>query len=58
MSSIAWGHTTGRLLAFAYVRPPHTEPGAELQVVVMGTPRAARVLAEPVYDPENSKPRS
>ena len=58
VSSIAWGHTVGRLLAFAYVRPPHTAPGSVLEVVVMGTPRAARVLAEPVYDPDNAKPRS
>ena len=58
VSSIAWGHGVNRLLAFAYVAPEHSAPGTALHVVVMGEARAAEVLAEPVYDPGNEKPRS
>lgn len=58
VSSIAYGHGVGKLLAFAYVQPEYAEPGTKLDVVVMGTTRAAKVLGEPAYDPENLKPRT
>ncbi|MCV2866575.1 FAD-dependent oxidoreductase [Defluviimonas sp. WL0075] len=58
VSSIAFGHGVGKLLAFAYVKPEHALPGTALEVVIMGVPRAARVLAEPAYDPDSLKPRT
>ena len=58
VSSIAWGHGVGRLLAFAYVKPVQAAPGTRLQVVVMGEARDAEVLAGSVYDPGNEGPRS
>ena len=58
VSSIAFGHGVGKLLAFAYVKAGHAKPGTELEVVVMGTPRAATVLDEPAYDAASLKPRS
>ncbi|MGE0653533.1 MAG: glycine cleavage T C-terminal barrel domain-containing protein, partial [Alphaproteobacteria bacterium] len=58
VSSIAYGHGVGKLLAFAYVKPEYAEPGTKLDVVVMGTTRAAKVLGEPAYDPESLKPRT
>lgn len=58
VSSIAFGHGVGKLLAFAYVRAEHAAPGSELQVVVMGAIRKAVVLADAVYDPESALPRS
>lgn len=58
VSSIAFGHGVGRLLAFAYLKPEYALPGTEMEVIVMGMPRAARVLAEPVYDAESAKPRT
>ena len=57
VSSIAFGHTTGKLLAFAYVDPRYEAAGTKLEVVVMGEARSARVLAAPAYDPDNRKPR-
>lgn len=57
-SSIAFGHATGKLLAFAYVRPQYATAGTELEVVIMGPARKARVLSAPVHDPENLKPRT
>lgn len=58
VSSIAFGHGVGKLLAFAYVKPEHAVPGATLEVVIMGVPRSAKVLGEPAYDPESLKPRT
>ncbi len=57
-SSVAYGHTVGSVLAFAYVKPEAAAAGTALEVVVMGQERPARVLGEPAYDPESSKPRS
>lgn len=57
-SSVAYGHAVGTILAFAYVKPFAGRPGTELEVVIMGQPRKARVLAEPAYDPESLKPRT
>lgn len=57
-SSVAYGHTVGSVLAFAYVKPEAAVPGTALEVVVMGQERPARVLGEPAYDPESVRPRS
>jgi dimethylglycine dehydrogenase len=57
-SSVAYGHSVGKILAFAYVKPEAAEPGTALQVVIMGEPRVAQVLAAPAYDPENLLPRA
>jgi len=56
-SSVAYGHAVGKVLAFAYVDPDHAAPGTALEVMVMGEPRAARVLADAAYDPGNERPR-
>jgi dimethylglycine dehydrogenase len=55
-ASVAHGPTVGRSLAFAYVRPEAAAPGTALQVVIHGTPRNARVLGEPAYDPQGLLP--
>ncbi|NNE21244.1 MAG: GcvT family protein [Rhizobiales bacterium] len=57
-SSVAYGHGVQKLLAFAYVKPEHAAPGSELEVMIMGEPRPAVVLGEPVYDAANTRPRS
>ena len=56
-SSVVYGHCVGQILAFAYVKPAAAKPGTALEVVIMGEPRSAVVLAEPAYDPENLRPR-
>jgi dimethylglycine dehydrogenase len=56
-SSVAFGHSVGRILAFAYVKPDAAAPGTALEVVIMGQPRRALVLAEPAYDPAGRLPR-
>ncbi|WP_170327295.1 FAD-dependent oxidoreductase [Ruegeria arenilitoris] len=57
-ASVAYGHTVGKILAFAYIKPEAATPGTALQVVVHGSPRAARVLGEPAYDPQSLLPRT
>ncbi|MDJ0859744.1 MAG: FAD-dependent oxidoreductase, partial [Dinoroseobacter sp.] len=52
-ASVVHGHTVGKGLAFAYVKPEAAVPATELEVLIHGTPRAARVLAEPAYDPRS-----
>ena len=58
VSSGGYGFTTGRSLAFAYVKPECARPGTELTVLILGERRPARVLEHPVYDPENGLPKS
>lgn len=57
-SSVVYGPTVGKILAFAYVKPRAAEPGTELEVIIHGEPRAAKVLAEPAYDPQSLLPRT
>ena len=58
VGSIAYGHSVGKLLAFAYLRADHAAPGTALKVLIMGEPRRARVLCEPAYDPRSLLPRA
>ena len=55
-ASVAYGHSVGKILAFAYLKPHAAEPGTGLEVLIHGQPRAARVLGEPAYDPQSLKP--
>ncbi|WP_282152563.1 FAD-dependent oxidoreductase [Ruegeria atlantica] len=57
-ASVVYGHTVGKILAFAYIKPEAAAPGTELQVVIHGQPRAACVLGEPAYDPQSLLPRT
>ena len=55
--SVAYGHTVDKILAFAYLKPIASTPGTQLEVVIAGEPRKARVLGEPAYDPKSILPR-
>ena len=57
-ASVAYGHTVGKILAFAYLKPHAAQAGTELEVIIHGQPRAARVLGEPAYDAQSLKPRA
>ncbi|MEM9845238.1 MAG: glycine cleavage T C-terminal barrel domain-containing protein, partial [Pseudomonadota bacterium] len=57
-ASVAYGHSVGKIMAFAYIKPEAATPGTELEVVIMGQPRAARVLGEAAYDPQSLLPRT
>jgi dimethylglycine dehydrogenase len=57
-SSVAYGPTVGKILAFAYIKPEAAAPGTELTVLIHGAARAAKVLAQPAYDPNSLLPRT
>ena len=57
-ASVTYGHSVGKILAFAYVKPAAAIGGAQLQVVIAGVPRRAQVLTKPAYDPESLLPRT
>lgn len=57
-SSITYGHTVDKIMAFAYIKPHAAKPGTSLQVVIAGEPRQATVLDKPIYDPESLLPRT
>jgi dimethylglycine dehydrogenase len=57
-SSMVWSPTCDKILAFAYVRPDAANSGTEFNTLIAGKPRRGRVLAGPVHDPENLRPRA
>jgi dimethylglycine dehydrogenase len=56
-ASVAYGHTVGKILAFAYLEPQAAIPGTVLEVFIHGLPRLGRVLDRAAYDPESARPR-
>jgi len=57
-TSGAYGHHTGKSLAFAYVEAALSKKDTSLGIDLLGERCAASVLSEPVYDPENLKLKS
>jgi dimethylglycine dehydrogenase len=57
-TSGGYGHATARSLAFAYVESGFEAPGTRLEVELLGDRRPATVLAAPVYDTGNERPRA
>ncbi|MYF90068.1 MAG: FAD-dependent oxidoreductase, partial [Boseongicola sp. SB0676_bin_33] len=57
-TSVAYGHSVGKTLAFAYIDQAAHMPGAEVEVVVAGTPRQGRILSEAAHDPTSKLPRT
>ena len=57
-ASVAYGHTVGRILAFAYLKPDAATPGTEVEVLIAGRPRKGWILSEPAYDPQSLLPRT
>ncbi|MEO1193571.1 MAG: FAD-dependent oxidoreductase [Pseudomonadota bacterium] len=58
VSSGGYGHAVAKSLAFAYLQPDYAKAGTELEVMILGQRRPARVLDQPVYDPDSLLPRS
>ncbi|MEM7283185.1 MAG: FAD-dependent oxidoreductase [Pseudomonadota bacterium] len=56
-TSMVYGHTVGVNLGFAYIAPDCSDPGTNLEVMIMGEKRPAQVLGESAYDPKNLLPR-
>jgi dimethylglycine dehydrogenase len=54
-TSGAFGHKTGKSLAFAYVPPEMTAAGTEFEVLVFDERRKARIIPESIWDPANER---
>lgn len=57
VSSGGYGLYTEKSLCFGYVHPKAATPGTDLEISILGENRPAKVLAEPVYDPQSKLPR-
>ena len=57
-TSGVYGHTVGRSLALAYVRPEAAAVGARLAIDILGFRRPARVIPDSPHDPGNERLRT
>jgi dimethylglycine dehydrogenase len=57
-SSGGYGHALGRSFALAYVLPNYAAPDTRFEIEILAERCAARVLAQPAYDPENARLRA
>ncbi len=58
VSSIAYGHSVGKILAFAYIKPEANTLGQAVEVIIHGFPRKGKILGDhAAYDPQSQKPR-
>jgi dimethylglycine dehydrogenase len=57
-TSGAYGHTVGKQLIFAYVKPEKGTPHSTFDIEILAERYRAEVLPEPIFDPENERPRS
>ena len=55
ITSAAWGHRTGKVLALAWLRDRTAREGLEAEV--LGRRRGARILTEPPFDPKGARMR-
>ena len=56
-TSGGYGWRTGKSLALAMLRPDLATPGTEVEIVVLGTPHRATVIADSPFDPANERLR-
>jgi dimethylglycine dehydrogenase len=54
-TSGAYGHAVKKSLAFGYVEPELGGSGEELEILMLGERRKARIIPEPAYDPANER---
>ena len=57
VSSAAFGHCVGKPLAFAYLKPAAAAANGEVEVLILGEKRRARILCAAAFDPANRRPR-
>ncbi len=55
-ASVVYGHSVGKIVAFAYLKPAAATAGTKLHVVIAGEKRASMVIDTPSYDPDNLLP--
>jgi len=58
VTSGGYGYTVGRSIAYAYLPAGELEPGRRVEVGIFGRFVGGEVVAEPVFDPKNSRVRA
>ncbi len=58
VTSVGWGHRTGRSIAMGFVAPAFAAEGTRLMVEVIGHPTPTVVVPECLYDSENLRVRA
>ena len=58
VTSGGYGYTVERSIAYAYMPAAEVEPGRRVEVGIFGRFVGGEVVAEPLFDPENARPRS
>ena len=53
-----YGHALGKSLAIGYVRPEFAKVGTRLEIEILGERKAATVLPDSPYDPDNRELRA
>jgi dimethylglycine dehydrogenase len=56
-TSGGYGWRVGKSLALAMLQPDCATPGTELEILILGKPHRATVIAESPYDPDNRRLR-
>ena len=56
-ASIGYDETVKKILAFASIKTEYAETNSALKALIHRTPRAARAIDEPAYDPRSLNPR-
>jgi len=57
-TSGGYGHRLQKSIALGYIRPDLAAPGTRVEIGILGERCKAEVVAEPIYDPDNSRSRS
>ncbi|MEQ9239405.1 GcvT family protein [Roseovarius indicus] len=57
VTSGAWGHRTGKNLAYAFIAPDLAQPGTAIEIDIIGRLTPARVIPPSPYDPDMTRPR-
>jgi len=57
-TSGGYGHCVKKSIALGYIRTDLAVPGTAVEIEVLGNKRQAQVVAEPIFDPDNSRLRS
>jgi len=55
VASGGYGHTVEKTIVLAYLPVRYLEPSTDLVVEILGERRAARVVQQPLYDPDNQR---
>ena len=57
VTSGAWGHRTGKNLAYAFIAPDLAQPGTAIEIDIIGRLTPSRVIPPSPYDPDMTRPR-